>query len=37
MQHYRRIECRDSTPFTEDLAGVILSPYGGVQIGLYHE
>ncbi|KAG9529085.1 cytochrome P450 alkane hydroxylase-like protein, partial [Aureobasidium melanogenum] len=37
MQHFRRIECRDSGPFREDLAGVILSPDGGVQVGLYHE
>ncbi|KAI4716382.1 cytochrome P450 52A1 [Aureobasidium sp. EXF-10727] len=37
MQHFRRIECRDSKPFEEDLAGVILSPDGGVQVGLYHE
>ncbi|KAG9652731.1 cytochrome P450 alkane hydroxylase-like protein, partial [Aureobasidium melanogenum] len=37
MQHFRRIECRDPRPFREDLAGVILSPDGGVQVGLYHE
>ncbi|KAI5247001.1 cytochrome P450 52A1 [Aureobasidium subglaciale] len=35
MQHFRRIECRDWTPFTENMAGVILSPDGGVKVGLY--
>ncbi|KAI4758564.1 cytochrome P450 52A1 [Aureobasidium sp. EXF-3400] len=37
MQHFRRVECRDSRSFQEDLAGVILCPDGGVQVGLYHE
>ncbi|KAH0275474.1 cytochrome P450 alkane hydroxylase-like protein, partial [Aureobasidium melanogenum] len=37
MQHFRRIENRDSRPFREDLAGVILCPDGGVQVGLYHQ
>ncbi|KAK6000676.1 hypothetical protein QM012_003401 [Aureobasidium pullulans] len=37
MQHFRRIECRDSNPFAENLAGVTLNPDGGVQVGLYHE